>query len=89
MRCQTTYTSKTPRATTFFKKVGMSRLRAFRPKEVAAKTDYDYYPKGLPEQYLADVLKILYSGRFLLNPEQPSRTRKAASRSTQPTKCHC
>ncbi len=63
---ETTYHVKDTKSLHLLKKVGTSMLRAFRPKEVAAKTDCDYYPKELPEQYLANVLMILYRFSILV-----------------------
>jgi diguanylate cyclase (GGDEF)-like protein/PAS domain S-box-containing protein len=42
------------------------------PEEVAGKSDFDFYPNELAEQYRADEQKIISSGRPLVGKEEPS-----------------
>src|SRR5919112_5805833 len=47
-------------------------LGAASPEKVAGKTDSDFYPKELAEQYRADEQEILRSDRPLVEHEEPS-----------------
>lgn len=40
------------------------------PEEVTGKTDYDYYPKELAEEYFRDEQEIMASGKSIINKEE-------------------
>jgi PAS domain S-box-containing protein len=46
-------------------------LGAASPEEVAGKSDFDFYPRELAEQYRADEQEIIRSGRPLVGKEEP------------------
>ena len=39
--------------------------------EVVGKTDFDYYPRELAEQYFADDMQVVQTGKPLINREEP------------------
>lgn len=45
------------------------------PPEVVGKTDFDFFPEELAEQYFADEQKILQSGQPLINREERNLNR--------------
>ena len=47
-------------------------LGAANPEEIAGKTDFDFYPKELAEQYRADEREVIRSGRPLIGKKEPS-----------------
>jgi len=56
-----------------------SALGAKLPAEMQGKSDYDYFPAELAEQYFADEQKIVKTGEPIINQEQNNETRGDAS----------
>ncbi len=47
-------------------------MGAATPDELLGKTDFDFYPKELAEQYYADSQKVMQSGKPLVGQEEPA-----------------
>lgn len=53
----------------------LQRLGAVSLDEVAGKTDFDFYPPDLAQEFYADEQAVLRSGQPLLNKEERNRTK--------------
>jgi len=51
--------------------VDTNQMGELSPEETIGKTDFDYYPPEVAEQYHADDLAVIESGRPLINREEP------------------
>ena len=64
-------------------------LGAASPEEIAGKTDFDFYPKELAEQYRADEREVIRSGRPLIGKEEPSVDEEGNRSWLRPPRCLC
>jgi two-component system sensor histidine kinase/response regulator len=48
-------------------------MGAVSPEELIGKTDLDFYPLEMAEEFLADERQVLATGRALLNKDEPGR----------------
>ena len=56
------------------------------PEELLGKTDYDYYPRELADEYRADEERIMESGQALINKDEPHLDREGNPRTVMTTK---